>query len=283
MAPCNLQFALGTWQSHLAICNLHLAIGPWPLAFAISNLTLTPCNLQRAIGTFGIETQVFWFLLLSNHVASFWVKGNLPRSPKNSITWMQWPLLIRKPIAYKPEIDPRHVRTEVGLNQAHLNSCQNSAFLWFGDFVLMLDLAFVCLYQYLFDFSPSNFFWRFFFRCFIWGNATLSQHLSWNGIIYRVLKTLIKGSPCHQKRGLFWDFVVFSTSFWFFCEIWLPLGPWHLAIAHWNLVLALGPCHWHIEIYHRTMANHDWKPKPWLSKSLVLLWILHGFIWFWFG
>ena len=60
---------------------------------------------------------------------------------------MQWPLLIRKPIAYKPEIDPRHVRTEVGLNQAHLNSCQNSAFLCFGDFLLMLDLAFVCLYH----------------------------------------------------------------------------------------------------------------------------------------
>ena len=142
-----LQFAICPWHLAIAHCNWHLAIGPWPLAFAISNLTLTPCNLQRAMGTFRIETQVFWFLLLSNHVASFWVKRNLPRSPKNSITWMQWPLLIRKPIAYKPEIDPRHVRTEVGLNQAHLNSCQNSAFLWFGDFVLMLDLAFVCLYH----------------------------------------------------------------------------------------------------------------------------------------
>ena len=139
------------------------------------------------------------------------------------------------------------------------------------------------LYAYTNTFSISHlqhFFWKFFFRCFIWGNATLSQHLSRNGIIYRVLKTLIKGSPCHQKRGLFWDFVVFSTSFWFFCEIWLPLGPWHLAIAHWNLVLALGPYHWHIEIYYRTMANHDRKPKSWLSKSLVLLWILYGFTWF---
>ena len=136
------------------------------------------------------------------------------------------------------------------------------------------------LYAYTNTFSIShlqNFFEDFFFRCFIWGNATLSQHLSWNGIMYRVLKTLIKGSPCHQKRGLLWDFVVFSTSFLFFCEIWLPLGPWHLQIAHWNLVLALGPCHWHIGIYHRTMANHDRKPKSWLSKSLVLLWILYGF------
>ena len=141
----------------------------------------------------------------------------------------------------------------------------------------------------LFLYAYTNTFWIFhfqeffmiaFFPFFIWGRPPSPQHLSWNGILYRVLKTLIKGSPCHQKRGLFWDFVVFSTSFWFFCEIWLPLGPWHLAIAHGNLVLALGPWHWHIEIYNRTMAFHDWKPKPWLSKSMVLLWIWYGFTWF---
>ena len=175
---------------------------------------------------------------------------------------MQWPLLIRKPIAYKPEIDPRHVRTEVGLNQAHLDLCQNSAFLWFGDFVLMLDLAFVCLYHTFSISHLQKIFEDCIFPIFYMGPTTIApaSFMKWNSV--SVLKTLIKGSPCHQKRGLFWDFVVFSTSFWFFCEICLPLGPWHLAIAHWNLVLALGPCHWHIEIYHRTMANHDWKPKP---------------------
>ena len=139
------------------------------------------------------------------------------------------------------------------------------------------------LYAYTIPFrflTFKNFWGLHFFNFFIWGRPPSPQHLSWNGILYRVLKTLIKGSPCHQKRGLLWDFVVFSTSFWFFCEILLPLGPWHLAIAHGNLILALGPLHWHIEIYNRTIANHDWKPKPWLSKSLVLLWILYGFTWF---
>ena len=135
-------------------------------------------------------------------------------------------------------------------------TCSNRSWLESSPFELMPKFSFSMVWgfcldarpcfcmpiPYLFDFSLLRIFEDCIFPIF-------------------VLKTLIKGSPCHQKRGLFWDFVVFSTSFWFFCEIWLPLGPWHLAIAHWNLVLALGPCHWHIEIYHRTMANHDWKPK----------------------
>ncbi len=193
LAPCNLPLA--PWHWPMEICTRTMASHDWnskPLLskpwffwsgyvfdwcwpLLVWNLTLTPCNLQRAMGTFGIETWVFWFLLLSNHVASFWVKVNLPRPPKNSITWMQWPLLIRKPIAYKPEIDPRHVRTEVGLNQAHLNSCQNSAFLCFGDFLLMLDLPFVCLYQYLFDSSPSNFFWWFLLSMLYMGELNRRQ------------------------------------------------------------------------------------------------------------
>ena len=139
------------------------------------------------------------------------------------------------------------------------------------------------LYAYTIPFSISHlqkFFEDCIFPIFYMGPTTIApaSFMKWNSV--SVLKTLIKGSPCHQKRGLLWDFVVFSTSFWFFCEICLPLGPWHLAIAHWNLVLALGPYHWHIEIYYRTMANHDRKPKSWLSKSLVLLWILYGFTWF---
>ena len=56
-----LQFAICPWHLAIAHCNLHLAIGPWPLAFAISNLTLTPCNLQMAMGTVAIETIFFIF------------------------------------------------------------------------------------------------------------------------------------------------------------------------------------------------------------------------------
>ena len=119
---------------------------------------------------------------------------------------MQWPLLIRKPIAYKPEIDPRHVRTEVGLNQAHLNSCQNSAFLWFGDFVLMLDLAFVCLYQYLFDFSPSTFFLKIFFSMLYMGERyTLpASFLKWNYL--SGLKNIDKRKPLSSKARAFLGF-----------------------------------------------------------------------------
>ena len=54
-----LQFAICPWHLAIAHCNWHLAIGPWPLAFAISNLTLTPCNLQRAMGTFATENLGF--------------------------------------------------------------------------------------------------------------------------------------------------------------------------------------------------------------------------------
>ena len=175
-------------------------------------------------------------------------------------------------------------------------TCSNRSWLESSPFELMQKISFsmilrilswcstLFLYAYTNTFSISHlqhFFWNLFFRCFIWGNATLSQHLSWNGIIYRVLKTLIKGSPCHQKRGLFWDFVVFSTSFVFSVKSGCPwaLGTWqlHIGIWSWHLAPVIGTSKFITEPWHFMIGNRNPDyPNPCFCSEFDM--VLHDFL-----